>query len=155
MEEVKIVQEELKEKVLNINRIAKKIKGGQRIGFSALVAVGDRQGRVGLGYGRAADLRSAIEKAATQAKKKVFKVPLKGGTTLPRRIQVKLGAAQVLLMPAPRGAGLIVGGIVRNILELAGVKDASTKILGTDNPITNAKATIFALKSLAKENEDK
>ena len=152
MEKIKMMPEEISDKVLNINRIAKKIKGGQRIGFSALIAVGDRKGRVGLGYGKAADLRSAIEKANGKAKKNMFDVPLKD-TTLPRRIQFKLGAAKVLLMPAPRGSGLIVGGIVRSILDLAGVKDASAKILGSDNPTTNAKATIAALQALAKEDE--
>ncbi|GMR19114.1 MAG: 30S ribosomal protein S5 [Patescibacteria group bacterium] len=144
-------RQEFADKVLVINRVAKKIKGGDKIGFTALVAVGNRKGKIGLGYGRARDLRSAIEKAKTKAKKNIFSVPLKG-PTLPRRIQVKEGAGVVLLMPAPSGAGLIAGGVVRNILKLAGAIDASAKILGTDNPMTNAKATIKALKML--EDED-
>lgn len=136
---------EFADKVLVINRIAKKIKGGDRIGFAALVVVGNRQGKVGLGYGKARDLRSAITKATSQAKRKVFTVVLKD-STFPRRIMFKDGAAQLLLMPAPRGAGLIVGGVLRSIFELAGVVDASAKILGTGNPMINAQAAIKALK---------
>lgn len=141
---------ELADKVLLINRIAKKIKGGDKISFAAQVAVGDHRGRVGLGYGKAADVKSAIGKATVSAKKKIFNVPLKD-STIPRRILVKEGAARVLLMPAPRGAGLIAGGAVRDILELAGVADVSSKILGTDNPMTNAQAVIKALKALGQE----
>lgn len=148
---VNLNQKELTDKVLVINRVAKKIKGGDKIGFTALVGVGDRKGRVGIGYGKATNLRSAIDKAVVKAKKNTFSVPIKD-STLPRRIRVKQGAGKVLLMPAPKGAGLIAGGVVRNILELAGVADASAKILGTSNPITNAKATIKALKILGGEN---
>lgn len=149
MAEVKVQldQGDFKDKVLVINRVAKKIKGGDKIGFVALVAVGNRKGKIGLGYGRAADLRSAIDKARSRAKKNVFSVPLEG-STLPRRIQVKEGAGVVLLKPATQGAGLIAGGVVRSILELVGVTDASAKILRTRNPMTNAKATIKALKML-------
>lgn len=149
MAEVKIRldQEDFKDKVLVINRVAKKIKGGDKIRFTALVAVGNRKGKIGLGYGRAADLRSAIDKARSKAKKNVFSVPLEG-STLPRRIQVKEGAGVVLLKPAIQGAGLKAGGVVRSILELVGVTDASAKILRTRNPVTNAKATIKALKML-------
>jgi small subunit ribosomal protein S5 len=149
MAEVKVQldQGDFKDKVLVINRVAKKIKGGDKIGFAALVAVGNRKGKIGLGYGRAADLRSAIDKARSRAKKNVFSVPLEG-STLPRRIQVKEGAGVVLLKPATQGAGLIAGGVVRSILDLVGVTDASAKILRTRNPMTNAKATIKALKML-------
>lgn len=149
MAEVKIRldQEDFKDKVLVINRVAKKIKGGDKIRFTALVAVGNRKGKIGLGYGRAADLRSAIDKARSKAKKNVFSIPLEG-STLPRRIQVKEGAGVVLLKPAIQGAGLKAGGVVRSILELVGVTDASAKILRTRNPVTNAKATIKALKML-------
>lgn len=140
----------LANKVLVINRVAKKVKGGAKISFTALVAVGDRQGKIGLGYGKAPNLRSAIDKATAQAKKKVFTVPLEG-STLPRRILVKEGAARVMFKPAPQGAGLIAGGVVRSILGLLGVSDVSAKILGTSNPTTNAKATIKALKELGKK----
>ncbi len=141
--------EEITDKVLVINRISKKIKGGDKVGFAALVAVGNRRGRLGLGYGRARDLRSAISKATLQAKKRMFPVVLKD-STLPRRILLKDGAVEILLMPAPRGAGLIVGGGVRGILKLAGVTDASAKILGTNNPMINAQALVKALKKLGE-----
>ena len=156
MAEVKVQldQGDFKDKVLVINRVAKKIKGGDKIGFVALVAVGNRKGKIGLGYGRAADLRSAIDKARSRAKKNVFSVPLEG-STLPRRIQVKEGAGVVLLKPATQGAGLKAGGVVRSILELVGVTDASAKILRTRNPMTNAKATIKALKMLGGKDEVK
>jgi small subunit ribosomal protein S5 len=146
-----IFSEEFADKVLVINRVAKKIKGGDKIGFAALVAVGNRNGRVGLGYGKAQDLRSAITKANSKAKRKVFTVTLKD-STLPRRILIKDGAVEILLMPAPRGAGLIAGGVVRSILELAGVKDVSTKIIGTRNPMINAQATIKALEKLNEKH---
>lgn len=143
--------EDFTDKVLVINRVAKKIKGGDKIGFAALVAIGNGKSKVGLGYGKAGDLRSAITKATTKAKKNIFSVAMKD-STLPRRIVIRQGAAHLLLMPAPRGAGLISGGVVRSILKLAGVLDASTKILGTNNPMANAQATIKALEVLSKNN---
>lgn len=148
---VQLDREDFNDKVLVINRVAKKTKGGDKIGFTALVAVGNRKGKIGLGYGKAVDLRSAIDKARSKAKKNVFSIPLEG-STLPRRIQVKEGAGVVLLKPATQGAGLKAGGVVRSILELAGVTDASAKILRTRNPLTNAKATIKALKMLGGKN---
>lgn len=147
---VRFQPEEVSDKVLVINRVSKKVKGGQKIGFTTLVAVGNRKGKVGLGYGKASDLRSAIDKARKTAKQNQFEIPIKD-TTVPRRIETKFSAAEVLLMPAPRGAGLIAGGVMRDILALAGVRDVSAKILGTSNPATNAKATIKALKTLAAE----
>ena len=144
----------LEDKVLSVNRIAKKIKGGDKIGFASLVAVGDKKGKVGLGYGKAADLRSAIEKAQKAAKKSTFQVPLKG-PTIARRLTVRLGAAEILFKPAPRGAGLIAGGVGRDILDLVGVRDVSAKILGTKNALNNAKATMKALKMLAEEGKAK
>ena len=141
--------EDFTDKVLVVNRVAKKIKGGDKISFAALVAIGNGKGKIGLGYGKAGDLRSAINKATTKAKKTIFSVAMRG-STLPRRITIKQGAAQLLLMPAPRGAGLISGGVVRDILKLAGVLDASTKILGTNNAMANAQATILALEVLSK-----
>ncbi|MEX0587610.1 MAG: 30S ribosomal protein S5 [Patescibacteria group bacterium] len=146
--------EDFTDKVLVVNRVAKKIKGGDKINFAALVAVGNGKGRVGLGYGKARDLRSAIGKATSQAKKRIFSVAMRG-STLPRRISFKQGAAQLLLMPAPRGSGLIAGGVVRSILKLAGVPDASAKILGTDNAMANAQAMIRALEVLSKDHGTK
>ena len=142
---------EFADKVLVVNRVAKKIKGGDKIGFTALVAVGNRNGKIGLGYGKAGDLRSAIVKANSKAKKNVFQIVMRE-STLPRRITLKQGAVRLLLMPAPRGSGLIAGGVVRNILDLAGVVDVSAKILGTNNPMANAQATIEALKILSKNH---
>lgn len=144
--------EELSNKVLVVNRVAKKTKGGEKIRFAVLVAVGNRGGRVGLGYGKAADLRAAIEKATSAAKRKIFTVSMKG-STIPHRVVVHEGAAEILLAPAPRGAGLISGGAVRDVLELAGVADVSTKILGTDNPVINAQAVITALKNLSQSKD--
>lgn len=145
-----VIEQELQEKVLVINRVAKKIKGGERIGFAALVAVGDGRGKVGVGYGRAQDLRVAIEKGKRRAKAKMFSVPIVG-TTVPHRIEVKEGAAQIIVKPAPRGSGLIAGGVIRDILKLAGYEDVSAKTLGTRNRMTNAKATVKALKMLNDE----
>jgi len=150
--QINIVQPgDFTDKVLVVNRVAKKIKGGDKISFAALVAVGNKQGKVGLGYGKAGDLRAAIAKATSQAKKKVFLVAMRG-STIPRRISIKHGAARLLMMPAPRGAGLIAGGVVRNILGLAGVADVSAKILGTNNPMANAQAAIKALEILNKDH---
>lgn len=150
-QKTQIFSDEMADKVLVINRVAKKIKGGDKIGFAALVAVGNRNGKVGLGYGKALDLRSAISKATSQAKRKTFAVAL-NGSTIPRRVVIKDGAVEILMMPAPRGAGLISGGVVRSILELAGVKDVSTKIIGTGNPMINAQATVKALERLGRKN---
>ena len=145
-----VIEQRLQEKVLMINRVAKKVKGGERRGFAALVAVGDGKGKVGIGYGRARDLRTAIGKGKRRAKRKMFTVPITG-TTVPHRVEVKEGAAQIIIKPAPRGSGLIAGGVVRNLLELAGYKDASAKILGTRNKMTNARATVKAFERLADE----
>lgn len=144
-------EKELAEKIIQINRVAKKIKGGNRIGFSVLVAVGDKAGKVGIGLGKAPDVRSSIQKAVRQAKKNMFKVPLKDAT-IAYPIKIKRGASKILLKPAPPGAGLIAGGPVRIIAELAGIKDLSAKILGTNNKLSNAHATVAALKKLKPTN---
>lgn len=140
-------EKEFEEKVIQVNRVAKKIRGGNRIGFSVVVAVGDKKGRVGVGLGKAADVASAVRKGIFQAKKKIFTVPLKG-TTIPHEVRVKKGAAIVLLRPAPVGAGVIAGGPVRAVVELAGIKDISSKILGSPNKASNVYATVAALKKL-------
>lgn len=142
-----VIGQELQEKVLMINRVAKKIKGGERRSFAALVGVGDGKGEVGIGYGRARDLRTAIKKGKRRARAKMFTVPI-SGTTVPHRVDVKEGAARIIIKPAPRGSGLIAGGVIRDLLGLAGYKDVSAKILGTRNKMTNAKAVIKALRGL-------
>ncbi len=140
-------EKEFSEKIIQVNRVSKKVKGGSRIGFSVLVAVGNKEGRVGVALGKAPNVRDAIQKAIRRAKKNMFEVSLQG-TTIPHQVKIKRGAAKILLKPAPTGAGLIAGGPVRIIAELAGIKDLSAKILGTNNKLSNAHATIEALKKL-------
>jgi len=144
-------KEQLSEKIIQVNRVSKKVKGGNRIGFSVLVAVGDKKGRVGVGLGKAPDVSSAIKKSMRKAKKNLIEVPL-SGTTIPHEVKVKKGAAKILLKPAPPGSGLIAGGPVRIIAELVGIKDMSAKILGTRNKISCVYATIEALKKLKPVN---
>jgi small subunit ribosomal protein S5 len=135
---------EFEEKVISVNRVSKKTKGGNKISFSALVVVGDRKGRVGVGLGKAADVSSAMQKGTSYAKKHLITVPLKG-TTIPHEIRVKLGAAKLLLKPAPAGSGVIAGGAVRAVVEAAGISDVVGKILGTANKASNVQATFYAL----------
>src|SRR3972149_8181717 len=127
---------EFEEKVVEINRISKKTKGGNEIRFSALVVVGDRKGKVGAGLSKAADVRSAIGKAVAAAKRKMLTVPLRG-TTVPYSVNEKFSAARALIKPPPPGSGVIAGGPMRMVLEAAGIKDAVGKILGTKNKISN------------------
>lgn len=142
-------EKEFSEKVIQIKRVSKKIKGGNRIGFSALVGVGNKKGKVGVGLGKAPDVRSAIEKGIIRAKKNLFKVPL-SGTTIPHEISIKRGAAKIMLKPAPPGSGLIAGGPVRVVVSLAGIEDISSKILGSSNKSNNVHATVAALRRLKK-----
>lgn len=135
------------EKVVQINRVSKKTAGGNRFSFSVLVVVGDGNGRVGVGKGTAPDVTSALRKAANFAKNHQIGVPIVGNT-IPHRIFVKLGAAKVLLKPAPVGSGIIAGGAVRAVAEAAGVSNISAKILGTRNQASNVYATFEALKRL-------
>ena len=137
----------LTDQLIYVNRVAKVVKGGKRLRFSALVVTGDGNGHVGLGLGKATEVPSAISKGGTVAKKSLIKVPL-AGTTIPHEIKVRLGAAQVLLKPAAMGTGVIAGGSVRVVLEAAGVKDILTKSLGSANRINVARATIYALSKL-------
>jgi small subunit ribosomal protein S5 len=143
---------EFEENVVAINRISKKTKGGNQIRFSALVVVGDRKGKVGVGLAKAPDVRSAIRKAIAAAKRRLIVVPLKG-TTIPYSIQEKFSAARILLKPAPAGSGIIAGGAMRVVLEAAGIRDAVGKILGTNNKISNVYATLKALKSISAMDE--
>lgn len=138
---------EFTEKVVQVNRVSKKTKGGNKIGFSVLVVVGDKKGRVGVGLGGAPDVSSSVKKAVIYARKHLITVPLKG-TTIPHMVYVKLGAAKILIKPAPPGTGVIAGGPVRAVVETAGIKDIVSKVLGTKNKASNVYATMEALKKL-------
>ena len=143
---------ELKERVVEINRVAKVVKGGRRFSFTALVVIGDEVDRVGLGYGKAREVPLAISKAVDDAKKNLFTIP-QHGTTITHEIIGKFGAARVMLRPASEGTGVIAGGGVRAVLELGGVHDILAKSLGTTNPINMLKATVDGLKRLRRPEE--
>ncbi len=142
--------DKLEEKVVQINRVSKKTKGGNKIRFSVLVVVGDRNGRVGVGPGKSADISSAIVKAVSYAKKRMIKVSIVKGS-IQKDITMKQGAAHVMLKPAPAGSGIIAGGAVRSVVELAGIKNISSKILGSSNKASNVYATFAALRKLGEE----
>jgi small subunit ribosomal protein S5 len=143
---------ELKERVVEINRVAKVVKGGRRFSFTALVVIGDEVSRVGVGYGKAREVPLAISKAVDDAKKNLFEVP-RHGTTITHEVIGKFGAARVLLRPASEGTGVIAGGGMRAVLELGGVRDILAKSLGTTNPVNMLKATVQGLKQLRRPEE--
>jgi small subunit ribosomal protein S5 len=143
--------DEFDEQVVKINRVSKKTKGGSNVGFSALTVVGDGKGRVGVGLGKAPDVSSAIRKGLLLARKHLITIPIVNGT-IPFRVDVKLGAARVMLKPAPPGSGIIAGGAVRSVVAKAGVKNISSKVLGTRNPLSNVYATLEALRILSERN---
>jgi len=138
---------EFEEKVIRVSRVSKKTKGGNRMGFSVVVVVGDRKGRVGVGLGKATDVQSSIQKGVTYAKKHLIQVPMIN-STIPHEVYIKLGAARILLKPASPGTGVIAGGAVRAVVEAAGIKDILSKVLGTNNKASNVYAALAALQTL-------
>lgn len=139
--------QEYEEEVLQIDRVTRVVKGGRRLRFRATVVVGNKTGKVGIGIGKSLEVVGAIQKAIHQAKKNLVIVPLRNGT-IPHEVKIKYKAARILIMPAAPGTGIIAGGAVRKIAELAGVKNLLSKMFGCSNKITNAKATMLALQQL-------
>ncbi len=146
-------EKEFEEKVVQVNRVSKKTKGGDKRSLSVIVVVGDRKGKVGVGLGKASDVQSAVRKATAYAKKHLITVPMWDERTIPHGINIKLGAAKVLLKPAPAGTGIIAGGAVRVVVEAAGILDITSKILGTKNQASNVYATLEALSRLKERSK--
>lgn len=140
-------RDEFEEQIVQINRVSKKTKGGNKVGFSALAVVGDKKGRVGVGLGKAPDVSGAIRKGVLLAKKHLITVPIINGT-IPFRVDIKVGAAKIMLKPAPIGSGVIAGGAVRSVVSAAGIQNISSKVLGTKNKANNVSATLAALEQL-------
>lgn len=145
-------QSEFQEKIVQVNRVSKKTTGGNKIGFSVLAVVGDGKGKVGVGLGKAPDVASAIRKGILVAKKHFIEVPITNGT-IPFEYRIKLGAARIMLKPAPPGSGVIAGGAVRSVVTAAGIRNISSKVLGTKNKASNVYATIEALRLLSERHK--
>jgi small subunit ribosomal protein S5 len=150
--EIQPEEKQYDERTLHIDRVARVVKGGRRFRFRALVVVGDKKNRVGIGSAKGADVTAAVTKATEVAKKNFISVPLYKGT-LPHEVESKVAGARILIMPASAGTGLIAGGVIRSILEVAGVKNALSKSLGSSNKTNTAYATIAALQSLVPANK--
>lgn len=148
------VPKEFEERIVQTKRVSKKTKGGNRSSFTALVIVGDKKGRVGIGLGKAPDISSAIKKGIKLAKKNLVTIKVSEGT-IPHEIVEKYKASIVKLMPAPEGTGVIAGGAVRHVLELAGVRNVSAKLIGSNNKMTSATCTVNALSNLKDPDESK
>ncbi len=146
-------EQEFEERVVTINRVTKVVKGGRRFRFSALVVVGDKKGRVGFGLGKANEVPDAIRKAVENAKKNIINVNIINNSTIPHPVQGKYGAGEVRLIPASEGTGVIAGGAIRVVLELAGINDILTKCIGSRTPINMVRATFEGLSNLKTVNE--
>ena len=144
---------ELQERVVYINRVSKVVKGGRRFGLTALVVVGDGNGNVGIGLGKSQEVPNAINKGAEEAKKNMFKVPITEGGSLPHEVIGEFGAGRVLIKPATAGTGVIAGGAVRAVMELAGVRNVLTKVLGSDNPMNIVRATADGLQRMESPDQ--
>jgi small subunit ribosomal protein S5 len=142
----------LEERVVQINRVAKVVKGGRRFSFSAVVVVGDGAGHVGVGLGKAGEVPESIRKGVEDAKKNLIRIPMVG-TTIPHEVNVEYSASRVMLKPASQGTGVIAGGSVRAVLEAAGVRDILSKVYGSTNPVNVSRATIEALRGLHSAEE--
>ncbi|HOD01171.1 MAG TPA: 30S ribosomal protein S5 [bacterium] len=140
---------EFEERIIEIKRVSKKIKGGNAIGFAVLVVVGNRNGKVGYGYGKAQNVADAIGKAVAAAKKNIYDVKI-SGKTIAHEVNAKVGASRIMLRPAPEGTGVIAGGPVRIVMEMAGIKNVSSKVLGSNNKLLNVRCAIQALQKLKK-----
>ena len=152
MAETKQEKQELKEKVVNVNRVSKVVKGGRTFRFSVLVVVGDEKGKVGVGTGKSSEVPEAIKKATEEAKKNLVEISLVNGT-IPHELTVNFGSSKIILKPAVEGTGVIAGGAVRPVLELAGVKNVTAKTLGSRNSRNVVYATMKALKSMRTPEE--
>ncbi len=147
-----VVEDSIQNKLVNVNRVTKVVKGGRTMRFAALVVAGDKQGKVGVGTGKSAEVPTAIEKATLAAKKNMVKISLKG-TTIPHEVIGVFGKSQVKLMPSPEGTGVIAGGAVRPVVELVGIKDITAKVYGSRNKANCVKATLSALMQLKNAEE--
>ena len=140
---------QFKETVVQVNRVSKKTKGGNKIGFSVLVVVGDKKGKVGVGLGKAPDVSSAIRKGVSVAKKHLIDVPIVNGS-IPFEVRIKIGAAKIILKPAPVGSGIIAGGAVKSVVAASGIQNISSKVLGTKNQASNVYAALEALQYISR-----